>query len=271
MEFIGLKNVLWEVGLLLQQKPFPHTLFTGPRGSGKTKLSQYIGAQAGVPFVEINAPALDKKKLYTTLLTLKPYSILFIDEIHRLHPAVEEILYQPTESRTLTVPFRNRLMTIKFIPFTLIGATTRPALLSKPMLSRFKIRIAIPRYSLRELARMIVTQYSMQIKEALDIAQYTLVPREALNLAFRVKSLNQPVNQALAFFGFKDGLSTQEQSYIKLIGTNAVSLTSLSGFLQLDEDTIQLLEERLMSLGIIEITGRGRQLSHKGLLKLQTL
>lgn len=271
MKFIGLKNVLWEIGLLIKQSPFPHILFTGPRGSGKTQLSKYIGEVTGANFVEINAPALDKKKLYTTLLTLKPYSILFIDEIHRLHPAVEEILYQPLEGGMLTVPFRNRLMTIKFVPFTLIGATTRPGLLSKPMLSRFKVNIPIPRYSVRELTRMIMDKYGMIRSEALDIARYTLVPREALSLAFRVKSLGKAVHESLAFFGYKDGISLQERTYLKLVGTNVASLTTISSFLQLDEDTIQLLEERLLSLGIIEITGRGRQLSFKGLEKLKTL
>lgn len=269
-DFVGLKNLTDELHTIAKMvKPFPHTLLHGPRGCGKTSLSREIGKITGQRLVEVNAPVMDKMKMYNLLLAVKPGDILFIDEIHRLNPAVEEIIYQPMESQTLTLAMRNRVQTVKFVPFTLVGATTRPAMISKPLMSRFKVQLAVPRYNVRELARMIMAKYQYTRREALEIAQYTMVPREALNLAFRIRTLARPINQALQFLGLVNGTTIQERQYLKLLDQgNTVSLNTLASYLQLDSDSVQELEERLLIKGFVEISGRGRNLTLFGRAKL---
>lgn len=267
--FIGLNNLVEEVKTIAKMvRPFPHTLLYGPRGCGKTSMSREIGKISGQRLIEVNAPVMDKAKMYNLLLSTKAGDILFIDEIHRLSPAVEEIIYQPMESQTLTLAMRNRVQTIKFVPFTLVGATTRPALISKPLMSRFKVQLAVPRYTVRDLARMIMDKYGYTRRDALEIAQYTMVPREALNLAFRIKTLDRPTLHALEFLGLKNGLTTTERGYLKILQQGTISLNTIASYLQLDPDSVQELEERLLIKGYIEISGRGRNLSLFGQAKL---
>lgn len=239
---------------------------------GKTVLSREIGRITHQRFIELNAPALDKKRLYVVLLNTKPNDIIFIDEIHRLTPVVEEILYQPMESKMLTIPCGGRLMTVPFVPFTLIGATTRPALITKPLLSRFKITIDIPPYTTRDLARIIKGKYQMTNREALNIARHTLVPREALNLAERTLALDMGVATGLTFLNFKDGLSADERVYLKQLAQgDSHSIQSIASGMQLELDSITFLEDRLFKLGYIEVTSKGRQLTYLGLAKARSL
>jgi holliday junction DNA helicase RuvB len=273
MKFVGLKHILYELKLVAEsRKPFPHTLFKGPRGCGKTVLSREIGIITGQRLIELNAPALDKKRMYVTLLNMKANDILFIDEIHRLNPVVEEILYQPLESKTLTIPIGGRLATIKFVPFTLIGATTRPALITKPLLSRIHLTIDIPPYTTRDLARIIQGKYQVGNRDALDVARYTLVPREALNLAGRVLALNMGVEKGLTFLNFKSGLSADERLYLKQLAQgDQHSIQSLASGMQFELDSITFLEDRLFKLGYIEVTNKGRQLTAYGMAKVRSL
>ena len=270
-KFIGLSSTIYELKLVASKaKPFPHILFKGPRGCGKTTLSRYIGEITSQRFIEVNSPSLDKKKLYTLLLSTKRNDIIFIDEIHRLNPATEEILYQPLESGTLTIPCGQRLMTVKFPAFTLIGATTRPALVSKPLLSRFHMAIEVPQYTVRDLARIVMNAYGLSAKDALKITMHTMVPREALLLAKRVLNLNMGVDRGLQFLNFKNGLSIEERNYLKhLASGRTISLQTLASYLQYDVDSVTLLEERLMRMGLVEITGRGRELTALGMVKVQ--
>jgi Holliday junction DNA helicase RuvB len=273
MNFVGLKSILYELKLIASKtSTFPHSLFKGPRGCGKTVLSREIGRITHQRFIELNAPALDKKRLYVVLLNTKPNDIIFIDEIHRLTPVVEEILYQPMESKMLTIPCGGRLMTVPFVPFTLIGATTRPALITKPLLSRFKITIDIPPYTTRDLARIIKGKYQMTNREALNIARHTLVPREALNLAERALALDMGVATGLTFLNFKDGLSADERVYLKQLAQgDSHSIQSIASGMQLELDSITFLEDRLFKLGYIEVTSKGRQLTYLGLAKARSL
>lgn len=269
---IGLKNIRYELERTAKKvKPFPHILFIGPRGAGKTTLSKYLGSITEQRFIELNAPALDKQKLYQVLLGTKKGDMIFIDEIHRLSPAVEEILYQPMEGLTITLPFKNRVITTKFPEFSLVGATTRPGLISKPLMSRFKITIDIPPYNTRELAKIIMTVYKFSLRECLKIASYVSVPREALALAERIYGLDMGVEKGLAFLNLREGLSALERSYLKSIQSGPTSLNTIASYLVLEQDSITTLEARLLKLGLVEIRGRGREITLMGLQKLNRL
>jgi len=239
---------------------------------GKTVLSRQVGLITGQRLVELNGPALDKKRIYTVLLNTKANDIIFIDEIHRLNPVVEEILYQPMESKLLTIPIGGRLATIKFVPFTLIGATTRPALITKPLLSRMKIIIDIPPYTIRDLTRIIQLAFPLSNRDALNIAQYTLVPREAKNLAERIVALGMGVEKGLVFLNYKDGLSAEERVYLKFLTQGEQhSIQSIASGMQYELDSINFLEDRLFRLGYIEVTNKGRQLTAYGMSKVRSL
>lgn len=272
MKFVGLTKLLTEIQTVAHNSiTFPHIIFKGPRGSGKTVLARHLAQVAGKRLIELNAPALDKQKIYQVLVSLRAGDILFIDEIHRLSPAVEEILYQPMESSTLTIPVRNRLQTFPFPKFTLVGATTRPGLISKPLMSRFRLQIDIPRYNLRELTRIVMQEYAFTRRECLEIARLVMVPRDVLCLGLRIKLLGQPVLKALEYLGYKEGLSQLERQYLKLLNGNDLSLANLCSMLQLEEDAVTTLEDRLWALGYIEMSSKGRSLSLLGTRKVRAL
>lgn len=269
---IGLTNIQYELQLLAKAEQFPHILFDGPRGTGKTTLAHFIQGLTGNRFREFNCASLDKEKLYQILLSTKRGDIIFFDEIHALRPQVEEILYSPLEGDTITLPFKNRVVTTNFPRFTLIGATTRLGMISKPLLSRFKVHMSIPMYTTRELARIILAKHAqLSTRDALSIARCTLVPRDAIALSDRLALLQMPIEKGLKFLHYNDGLSMEELNFLKVLNNGELSMQSLSGMLQLEKDSVGVIEERLMYLGLVEVTGRGRKLTLKGIQRLNNV
>src|SRR5690349_9832539 len=138
-----------------------HVLLAGPPGLGKTSLGQIVAAELDVGFVQTAGPALERKGDVAAFLTaLEPRSVFFIDEIHRLPRAVEEIFYPAMEDRQLPITMGQgagaRVVTLPLPPFTLVGATTRAGLLTRPLRDRFGIHHRLDHYAPAELARIVI-------------------------------------------------------------------------------------------------------------------
>ncbi len=273
MKLIGVDKIIQELKLVADINPvFPHTLIYGPYGSGKTTIAEELATITKQKIVVLNAPVIDFKNIYTVLLQLEPKSILFIDEIHRLSPKVEEVLYQPMISNKLSFNFQGQLQTVDYIPFTLVGATTKPGGLSKPLLSRFRLHISVPRYTEQDLADIIRLNYpGVSNEDALRIAQFVSVPRNAINLAFRLLQLGKPISEALDFLGFAEKMSKEEQTFLETVGMGKISEQTLCRLLQLDIAGLEILEDRLILLGFVIITGRGREITPPGLMALRRI
>jgi len=275
-KLIGLKNIKYEIKHL--KEPLCHIIFYGPRGSGKTALSEYIAESRNKKLIFLTGNTLKLNELMNVFVNVEEGDVILIDEIHRLTPRVEELLYQPMEK--FQVSIKNTAGTIQTYPlpkFTLIGTTTKPSMISKPLMSRFQVAFQIPHYSLRELARIVRLKQSVSRSSALKIALNIITPREAINLASRVMNLvkdttEKEVSNSLEFIGYKYGLSKSERFYLKIVyNVGKIGLSNLSSALQLDEDEVRYIEEKLIRNGYIQISSRGRCLSVKGLIKIKEM
>ena len=165
-DFSGQNKVVENLSIFVQAarlrgEPLDHTLLHGPHGLGKTTLSQIIAAELGVGFKITSGPVLDKPGDLAGLLTsLEPNDVLFIDEIHRLSPVVEEYLYSAMEDYRIDIMIDKgpsaRSIQIGLNPFTLVGATTRSGLLTAPLRARFGINLHLEYYDASVLARIIL-------------------------------------------------------------------------------------------------------------------
>lgn len=271
MNLIGLSNIKYEIKHL---SVVPHILFYGGRGTGKTSLAEYITKLKKKKLVFLTGNTLKKNELLQVFINIEEDDVILIDEIHRLSPAVEELLYHPMEKFMLPIKDNTGMYSEYKIPrFTLIGTTTKPSSISKPLMSRFQITFQVPHYSVKELAKIVKLNFSqIENREAIEIAINVIAPREAINLARRVVSLGRDIKKNLEFIGYKYGLSRSERFYLKIVHrVGKISLDNLASALQLDKDEVKYTEEKLIRKGFIQVSSKGRSLTVKGLLKIKEI
>jgi len=265
-----------------------HTLFYGPPGLGKTTLAQIIARELGVNFRMTSGPVLARAGDLAAILTnLDARDVLFIDEIHRLNPAVEEVLYPALEDYELDLVIGEgpaaRTVRIDLQPFTLVGATTRLGLLTTPLRDRFGIPTRLEFYSEAELLQIVSRNADLlgaaaDADGAREIARRARgTPRVAGRLLRRVVDFavvegdgtidRKTADRALTRLGVDQlGLDGADRRYLKLMaehyGGGPVGVETLSAALSEARDAIEeVIEPYLLQQGLIQRTPRGRMLA----------
>jgi Holliday junction DNA helicase RuvB len=294
-EYVGQKHIKDNVKILLsaasERGHIPeHVLFYGPPGLGKTTLAHLIAKETGRQMKITSGPAIEKVGDLASILTnLASGDILFIDEIHRLNKMVEEILYPAMESGVLDIIIGKgpsaRTIQLDLPPFTLIAATTRVALVSSPLRSRFSGGVfRLEFYSNEEIAKIIKRSSNLLAtkldEEALiEIAQRSrYTPRTANYFLKRCRDFAQvhkkqldkkTVKEALEMLAIDDlGLNTSDKKFlevlIKKFSGGPVGLKTIAAAMSEEEATVEeVIEPYLIQLGLLERTARGRVATKK--------
>jgi holliday junction DNA helicase RuvB len=289
-EFIGQEQARKNLGVFIaaakaRREPLDHVLFVGPPGLGKTTLAQIVARELGVSFRATSGPVIAKAGDLAALLTnLEERDVLFIDEIHRLNPAVEEILYPAMEDFQLDLIIGEgpaaRSVKIDLAKFTLVGATTRAGLLTNPLRDRFGIPVRLNFYSEAELELIVnrgarVLGIAITADGANEIARRARgTPRIAGRLLRRVRdfasvdgaaAIDRAVaDKALAALEVDGvGLDAMDRRYLKTIAENygggPVGVETLAAALSEPRDAIEdIIEPYLIQCGLLQRTPRGR-------------
>jgi holliday junction DNA helicase RuvB len=276
---------------LSRNEPLDHCLLYGPPGLGKTTLSQIIAAELGVRFKYTSGPALTRAgDLASILASLKDRDVLFIDEIHRLPPAVEESLYSAMEDFQLPIILGKgpsaKTLTIRLKPFTLIGATTRFGMLSAPLRDRFGIVMRMDPYNEDELAQ-IIANAALRLETAVEPAAARRIagrsrgiPRVALRNLKRIRDYLayagasvvdvELVDEAFSRLDIdKFGLLDIDRRLLGAIDEKfrggPVGLDSLASAISEDPETVSVvIEPYLVQLNLIARTSQGRVITELG-------
>ncbi len=303
-DFIGQEKIKSNLQISIcaakkRQESLDHMLFFGPPGLGKTSISHIIAKEMETNIKITAAPMIEKSGDLAAILTnLQAKDILFIDEIHRLSPAIEEVLYPAMEDFRLDIIIGSgpvaQTIKIDLPPFTLIGATTRAGMLSNPLRDRFGMSFRMQFYSPSELALIIkkaAVKLNQDIKEesADEIAKRSRgTPRIALRLLKRVRDFALVKNSslmdlnitlhALNELGVNElGFDEADLAYLSLLANaqgRPVGLNTIAASMREDEGTIEdVIEPFLLANGYLERTAKGRIATTKthALLKIPTL
>lgn len=296
-EFIGQSKVVENIDLMVKsaivrKTAMDHVLLSGPPGLGKTSLAMLIAKGLGSELHVVSGPAIEKKgDLAAVLTNLKSRDVLFIDEIHRMHITVEEILYSAMEDFRLDILIGQgasaRTMQIDLSQFTLIGATTRSGLLSNPLRDRFTAHLNFDYYEPEMLAKIIVNNagkmgISLSEEAKMQIARRSRgTPRIANRILRRVRDFalvngkkmvdTKEVKSALSLLDIDDlGLDSMDRKILSVMKNyyqgGPVGIDALSATLGEDKQTIEeVYEPYLLKQGLILRTPRGRQLSESAI------
>jgi holliday junction DNA helicase RuvB len=289
-EYVGQRKVVENLKVFVaaaarRGERLDHVLFSGPPGIGKTTLAHLISGALGVPLRAVGAPAIEHKgTLASYLSSLEPRGVLFIDEVHRLQPVVEEYLYPAMEDFRLEIPVGDgpnaEMLPIALPPFTLVGATTRTGLLSAPFLSRFGINLRLDYYSAEDLTE-IVRRSSVRLEVDIEPAGAAEIgrrsrgtPRVANHLLRRVRDFAEVESDgkvtekvaasALDRLGVDAlGLDALDRSVLRTIITKfdggPVGVESLAAACGEERDTLEeVVEPYLIQEGFLMRTPRGR-------------
>ncbi|MBU2016168.1 MAG: Holliday junction branch migration DNA helicase RuvB [Alphaproteobacteria bacterium] len=295
-EFIGQEAARGNLRVFIEAaksrgEALDHVLFFGPPGLGKTTLAQIVAKEMGVGFRATSGPVIAKSGDLAALLTnLDEGDVLFVDEIHRLNPAVEEVLYPAMEDRALDLMIGEgpsaRSVRIDLPPFTLVGATTRQGLLTTPLRDRFGIPVRLQFYTVPELELVVrraarLLDLAITPDGAVEIARRSRgTPRIAGRLLRRVRDFANvagvpAVDAKVADASLRRqdvddlGLDLMDRRYLMMIADiyrgGPVGVETLAAGLSEARDTIEeVIEPYLIQLGLIARTARGRCLNGPG-------
>ncbi|MDT8428235.1 MAG: Holliday junction branch migration DNA helicase RuvB [Pseudomonadales bacterium] len=298
-DYIGQATVKEQMGIFIsaarkRSEALDHTLIFGPPGLGKTTLANIIANELKVSIKSTSGPVLEKAGDLAAMLTnLESGDVLFIDEIHRLSPAIEEILYPAMEDYQLDIMIGEgpgaRSIKLDLPPFTLVGATTRAGLLTSPLRDRFGIIQRLEFYSIDELSTIIkrsaqILACTMDDPGALEIARRSRgTPRIANRLLRRVRDYSQVrasgvvngeiASKALDMLAIdKNGFDHMDRrlllTMIEKFGGGPVGIDSLAAAISEERDTIEdVLEPYLIQQGFIQRTPRGRMVTRHAYLQ----
>ena len=289
-EFVGQRTLCENLAVFVaaarqRGEPIDHVLLYGPPGLGKTTLARIVAHELGVGFRATSGPIITKAgDLAAVLTNLQPRDVLFIDEIHRLNPAVEEVLYPAMEDGELDLMIGEgpaaRSVRIDLQPFTLVGATTRLGLLTSPLRERFGINMRLEFYSPDELISIVRRNAALLDLPVTDLGAVEIAkrargtPRVAGRLLRRVRDFavveaSLPVDEVVADRALTRlevdarGLDSMDRRYLRHIVENhaggPVGIETIAAALSEERDTIEdVVEPFLMQQGFLQRSPRGR-------------
>ena len=294
-EFVGQERVKEQLGIALEaargrDEALDHVLLVGPPGLGKTSLAHIVREELGVGLRSVAGPALERKDVAAILTAIEPRDVVFVDEIHRMSRAAEEILYPALEDFRLDIVMGQgtaaRTLTLDLPPFTLIGATTRTGLLTSPLRDRFGMTFRLEYYEPGELASIVVRSARiLGVEVAAEAADEIAgrargTPRIANRILRRVRDVAEVrhegsittaiAREALDLLEVDEaGLERLDRELLRTIAGKydggPVGVSTLAASLGEEPDTIEYVyEPYLLQLGFIARTPRGRTITKLG-------